>query len=199
MSADLSEQIGPHPYFLYVGGALPRKRFSWAFSVVQNLGPSPVTLVACGFTDGERTDVMSSLPPDVRPRVTFLPFVQEVDMPALYGRALAVLYPTLYEGFGFPALEAQAVGTPVLFSALGSLKELEGPLSRVLPPDDLRAWVDTCKAIVDKPTPERTAVDAARLWARQFSWSVSARRHMEIYRESAAANRHGDRARAPQA
>lgn len=118
-------------------------------------------------------------------------------MPALYRRALAVLYPTLYEGFGFPALEAQAVGTPVLFSALGSLKELEGPLARVLPPDDLRAWVDTCKEILERPTPEQTAVDAARRWARQFSWSVSARRHVEIYRESAASNHRGGRTRAP--
>ncbi|MBK8653204.1 MAG: glycosyltransferase [Haliscomenobacter sp.] len=62
-------------------------------------------------------------------------------MAQLYQQAVAVLYPTLYEGFGFPALEAQAVGTPVLFSALGSLIELIGPSAEILPPENLDAWV----------------------------------------------------------
>lgn len=186
LSRQLASAIGPGPYFLYVGGALPRKRFAWSVKVVESLTSLDVRLVACGFSESERSVAMASIAADMRRWVTFLPFVSEADMPALYGQAVAVLYPTLYEGFGLPALEAQAVGTPVLFSPLGSLKELEGPLARILPPNDLGAWVNACRAIIDNPTSARSARDNARTWAKQFSWTVSANRHIEIYRRAAA-------------
>lgn len=194
ISEDLGELIGPGPFFLYVGGTLARKRFSWALRVVESLRPAEVTLVACGFSDQERADVMSNLAPATRQWLKILPFVREADMPALYRRAAAVLYPTLYEGFGFPALEAQTVGTSVLFSALGSLRELDGPLARILPPNDHGAWVNTCKAILEQPATGRSAADAARQWAQKFSWSVSANRHVELYRRTAAMSARGKRA-----
>lgn len=106
-------------------------------------------------------------------------------MPRLYQNAAAVLYPTLYEGFGFPVVEAQAVGTPVLHSAVSSLTELQGPGSVVLPVEDLGAWVDACRALVAErgrtPQPNETS----RQWARRFSWEASAERHLEVYRRAA--------------
>lgn len=194
LSRQLASAIGPGPYFLYVGGALPRKRFAWSVKVVESLTPLDVRLVACGFSESERSMAMTSIAADMRQRVTFLPFVSEADMPALYGQAVAVLYPTLYEGFGLPALEAQAVGTPVLFSPLGSLKELDGPLAKILPPNDLSAWVTACRTILDSPASARSASDDARSWAKQFSWAVSANRHIEIYRRAAAKRGTGHRA-----
>jgi glycosyltransferase involved in cell wall biosynthesis len=97
-------------------------------------------------------------------------------------RAAAVLYPSLYEGFGLPALEAQAVGTPVFFSDVGSLSELKGPAAHVVPVDDMRGWVTAVSAAVtvrrDDPHPN----DAARRWARQFSWDAYAQRTLAVYR-----------------
>src|SRR6185503_1788720 len=81
------------------------------------------------------------LPAHLRDLIVALEFVSETEMPSLYANAEAVLYPTLYEGFGFPALESQAAGVPVLMSALGSLTELTGPGAVVVPPHDLPAWV----------------------------------------------------------
>src|SRR5262249_46173389 len=95
----------------------------------------------------------------------------------------------LYEGFGFPALEAQAVGTPALFSALGSLAELQGPGAVVLPPQDLSSWVEVCRQLVAERGEQPQPRQEARCWARQFSWQVSAARHLEVYRLAAATRR----------
>jgi alpha-1,3-rhamnosyl/mannosyltransferase len=110
-------------------------------------------------------------------------------MPALYQNAVAVLYPTQYEGFGLPALEAQAVGTPVLFSDVSSLSELKGPGAVIMPPNDLDAWVGTCRNLMaaraEAPEPDQTA----RAWARRFSWDSFAKRTVEVYRDVIA--KHG--------
>jgi glycosyltransferase involved in cell wall biosynthesis len=133
----------------------------------------------------------------MREHVLFLPFVEEQDMPALYRGAVAVLYPTEYEGFGFPALEAQAVGTPVLFSPVGSLAELAGPGAELLPPFDLQAWTATVRRLLAGRSVSSVPNMQARAWARGFSWSECARRHLEVYEQAAVRGRRdrGDRGR----
>src|SRR5262249_35028315 len=95
-------------------------------------------------------------------------------------------YPTLYEGFGFPAVESQALGTPALFSALGSLTELCGPGAVTLPPYDLDQWVQVCQGLVGERGLASRPTEDARRWARQFSWEISAQRRLAVYREVAA-------------
>lgn len=178
----LRDTVGAMPYLLYIGGALERKRFAWAMKVLKHLNVSQLRLLACGFSEAEREQARRSVEPSWQDRVVFLPFVEEDDMVQLYQQAVAVLYPTLYEGFGFPALEAQAVGTPVLFSALGSLRELEGPAAEILPPNDLDAWTQVCQRLLLQRNKLHTPNEPARQWARQFSWEASAARHLELYK-----------------
>jgi glycosyltransferase involved in cell wall biosynthesis len=186
LSESLAGELGATPYLLYIGGDVPRKRLDWAVRVFERLEASHLQLAVCGYSaDGARR-ARDKLPEALRGKVRFLPFVSESDMPALYQNAIAVLYPTLYEGFGFPAVEAQALGIPVLFSAVGSLKELRGPAAEVLPPDDLDAWVSTTRRLIGERGESRVLNESARAWARRFSWSVSARRHAELYRAAAA-------------
>ena len=99
-----------------------------------------------------------------------------------WARALAVLYPTLYEGFGRPALDAQAVGTPVLVSDVSSLRELVGPTSVALDPLDERGWLDACRAVIARRIGAVAPDEASRVWARQFSWAASAEAHWQVYR-----------------
>lgn len=181
----LRAQTEGHPYLLYIGGALERKRFAWAARIIEALQEPQLRLLVCGFAKGEAERARDSLPPAVRERIHFLPFVSEAEMPAYYRNAVAVLYPTLYEGFGFPAVEAQAVGTPVVFSALGSLQELQGPSSEVLPAEDLDAWLQCLRRLLHERAANPVPNELARQWARQFSWDVSALKHREVYREAA--------------
>jgi glycosyltransferase involved in cell wall biosynthesis len=177
------EQYGIHlPYFLYLGGDAPRKRLDWALRVLERLDDPRVKLVVCGVPPKAWPDVLARVRPERRSQVILTPFVDEELMPSLYQHAAAVLYPTLYEGFGLPALEAQAVGTPVLFSQVSSLTELVGPGAVVLPPADLDAWVNACNRCVAEHGAQQPASPAARRWAQQFSWRVSAERHRDVYR-----------------
>jgi glycosyltransferase involved in cell wall biosynthesis len=175
LSAALSGAGVSPPYLLYLGGEIPRKRLDWALTVWRALTDRPdLQLVLCGL---QKPHEFPS-----HKRITALGFVAEADMPALYASAEAVVYPTLYEGFGFPALESQACGTPVLMSAAGSLKELAGPSALVLPTDDLKAWVDAVRAA---PQHRRATAEAARVWSRRFSWPDVWRKFEEVFRRAA--------------
>jgi alpha-1,3-rhamnosyl/mannosyltransferase len=175
------------PYLLYLGGELLRKRAEWAVEVLTALADPRVNLVLCGLKQTAQDRVRAAARPEIRPRLVFAPFIPDADMVRLYQNAVALLYPTLYEGFGFPALEAQAVGTPALFSALGSLAELQGPGAVILSPHDLNAWVTVCRQLVAQRADDPRPREEARRWARGFSWDVSASRHLQVYRQVAEA------------
>ena len=170
-------------YILYVGGALERKRFRWALEVVREVRKKEpgVVLAACGFSKEEVDAATDSVPFELRNAVKILAFVSEEQMPALYCGASVVLYPTLYEGFGLPVIESLATGTPILFSALGSLEELQGPGAVVLPPFELQPWVDAvCRALGSEDSREMRQTDG-RIWASGYSWAHSSKKHLDVY------------------
>ena len=178
------------PYLLYLGGELPRKRAEWAVEVLAALADPRLSLVLCGLKPSAQDRVRDAAGPEIRPRLVFASFVPDSDMVRLYQNAVALLYPTLYEGFGFPALEAQAVGTPALFSALGSLAELVGPGAFVLPPYDRNAWVEVCRKLLAERRQTPLPREDARRWAHGFSWEVSAARHLEVFHWALAGGWH---------
>ena len=167
------------PYFLYIGGTPPRKRLNWAIKLISEL-PEDVALVVCGLGEAAKNfDVQ--VPTDIKKRIFFSPFIQELEMPGLYYNAVATLYPTLYEGFGFPVLESQAVGTPVLFSPVSSLKELIGPASIILAKNNFKDWIQACKKLLQDRAAYLKPNQKAREWAKKFNWKKSAEKHLQIY------------------
>ena len=188
MGRELRELLGRQQYVLYIGGALERKRFAWALEIfreVQQRAPG-LLLAACGFSSEEKNAAIANIPAELRRSIRILPYVHEEQMPALYQGAIAVLYPTLYEGFGLPVVESIASGTPILFSALGSLQELGGPGSVVVPPYEMRPWVDgVCNAIESRESRDLRR-NEGQLWAQRFSWTKSAERHFAVYAAAGA-------------
>ena len=170
------------PYLLYFGGTTLRKRLDWTLDLFQAIGRNDVALVVCGVSAADHATFRQKLPESVRSNVIFAPFLAAEDMPALYQNALAVLYPTLYEGFGFPAVNAQAVGTPIVVSDVSSLRELVGPTSIALDPGDDRGWLDACRAVIARRIAAVTPDEPSRAWARRFSWAASADAHWRVYR-----------------
>jgi glycosyltransferase involved in cell wall biosynthesis len=178
---EIGGQLVKEPYLLYVGGTDPRRRLAWALQTWWSCGAPGVSLVVCGVEREAHDAVRKMVPRDHRERVILAPYVAEAEMPRLYLRAAAVLYPSLGDGFGLPVVEAQAVGTPVLFSDSGSLSELKGPGAVVLPVDDLSAWVRAADMIV-RSRPSSTGPDRiARAWAGQYSWDSCVKRTLAVY------------------
>jgi glycosyltransferase involved in cell wall biosynthesis len=182
LPAVLQQALGHSPYLLYLGGPQPRKRFAWALELLAQCGRQDLHLVACGF--GAGTAPADQVPMALRHRVHFAPFVEDRQLVTLYRGALAAIYPTLYEGFGFPAVEAQAAGTPILFSPVSSLVDLMGPLAWSVEAQDFSAWLDALQVILALPACARSELAAQGIeWARQFSWRKSVERHFAVYHD----------------
>lgn len=182
LPAALQQSLGSSPYLLYLGGAQPRKRFDWALELLARSGHDDLHLVGCGF--GAGTAPLERVPEALRGRVHFAPFLEDSELVTLYRGARAAIYPTLYEGFGFPAVEAQAAGTPVLFSPVSSLVDLVGPLAWTNEPQDFDAWLASLREVLALSAEARAQRAAAAVaWVRGFSWRSSVERHFEVYRE----------------
>ncbi|ATB26854.1 glycosyl transferase family 1 [Melittangium boletus DSM 14713] len=164
----------PPRFLLAVGNTKPFKNLGMLADVAEEL-PEPLVLLAgeraaweLGFPDGTRE--LSNMP--------------EEDMPRLYGAATALLLPSRYEGFGLPALEAMACGTPVVAARATSLPEVVGEAALLLPPDDASAWKDAAQRLVRDDALRRSLGEKGRERAGLFTWDDCARRTLATYRRA---------------
>jgi len=185
--------LDDRPYLLAVGVLQPRKNLALlldAFALLK-LGlkiegnPPPHRLVIAGKRGWlDDTDAqLAALPEEVTRDIALAGYVADDDLPTLYGGADALCYPSRYEGFGLPPLEAMACGCPVLCSRASSLPEVVGDAGILLPPDDSDAWARALGKLLSAPPilarwrargPERAAL---------FSWEKAARETLEVYKE----------------
>jgi glycosyltransferase involved in cell wall biosynthesis len=114
-------------------------------------------------------------------RVKFPGFVADEDLPAVYSLAKALAFPSVYEGFGFPPLEAMACGTPVLCSNASSLPELTGQAALLLPPTDAGAWAAALNRVLTDRGLTQDLRGRGPQQAARFSWGVVARETGLIY------------------
>jgi glycosyltransferase involved in cell wall biosynthesis len=178
------ERLGiTQPYMLFVGTVQPRKnlqRLIRAFAPVVAAG-LPHRLVIAGrmgwLTEPIRAEVASL---DLTDRVHFAGYVPDGDLSALYRGADAFAFPSLYEGFGMPVLEALAYGVPVVASNTTSLPELVGDAGLLVDPlDAVAIGAALVRALADAPLRARLAV-AGPERAAYFSWERCARETLAV-------------------
>jgi glycosyltransferase involved in cell wall biosynthesis len=115
--------------------------------------------------------------------VQFLSAVPDRDLVLLYNAATAFVFPSLYEGFGLPVLEAMACGTPVVATNLTSVPEVTGDAAKLVDPRDEDAFLAALTGILTDPE-ERARLSRAGLErARQFSWERAAQQTLDLYRD----------------
>ena len=130
----------------------------------------------------DETDAqLAALPPNVRADVVLTGYVDDDALPDLYGGAEALCYPSRYEGFGLPPLEALACGCPVLCSRSSSLPEVVGDAGILLPFDDSGAWAHALAKLLPAPAILARWRERGPARAALFSWERAARETLKVY------------------
>jgi len=178
------------PYVLYVGTLEPRKNLNVlirGFDKVAKSRPD-IHLVLAGrrgwmaqaiFDELERLDLLG--------RVHITGYVRDRYLPPLYRQAEAFVYPSLYEGFGLPPLEAMASGTPVIVSRSSSLPEVVGDAGLYVNPLDVDELAQSMEKVLADPKLAADLKARGLERAAKFSWKKAAEKTLEILREAARA------------
>ncbi len=175
------------PFLLHVGTMEPRKNHRFLFEIFDRLEGFDGDLVLSGMPGWQVEPILARLDASPkRDRIRRLGYVDDADLAALYQRAEALLFPSLYEGYGLPPVEAMRLGCPVLCSDRGSLPEVVGDGGLILPPDDPDVWVAALYNLWCDPARRQAIVDAGRQRAAAFSWETCARETWDAYRSLGA-------------
>jgi glycosyltransferase involved in cell wall biosynthesis len=175
------------PYLLYVGTLEPRKNLVRALSAFSRIAPSfpehRFYLVGdLGWQSGELLRALEETP--YKDRVRRLGYVSEDDLPPLYSNAELFVYPSLYEGFGFPVVEAMACGVPVLASETSSLREVAEGAAFLVSPTDTETLASTMERGLSDERERHRVKMAGFSRASSFSWERTTRETLAVYEEA---------------
>lgn len=176
----------PDSYILHVGTIEPRKnlvRLVEAYDQMRKMVAAPVPkLVLAGAAGWLHQDVFERIEMlDLQKEVRFLGRVPRELLPALYNGAILFVYPSHYEGFGLPVLEAMACGVPVIASNVSSLPEIMGEAGLLIEPNETQELVAALARLVND-SEERQVLGAAGLArAELFSWTRAGRNTLAVY------------------
>src|SRR5579872_3107346 len=164
-------------YFFYVGAQEPRKNLRQVIEIWRSVRERyPVDLVLAGHRSTVLADVSAE------PGLQVLGEVSDDELTRLYSGALALLYPSHYEGFGLPVLEAMQCGACVFISADAALREVAGDAGVTL--DGARDWAEAMSAAASHPEWLQQMRSKSLARAREFSWTRTARLTHDVYQEA---------------
>jgi glycosyltransferase involved in cell wall biosynthesis len=176
------------PYVLAVGNLEPRKnlaRLIEAFAAVAVEPGITAKLVLVGKSKGQEASLARLVEQHrLRERVVFTGFVEEDQLVLLYNRAALFIYPSLYEGFGLPPLEAMACGCPVIASNVTAIPEVLGDAALLVDPTSVPAMAEAMRAVL-RGNPAAADLRARGLrQAARYSWARAAEQTREVYSDA---------------
>ena len=118
---------------------------------------------------------------DVRERVRFAGYLADDDLRALYSSCRVFVYPSLYEGFGLPLLEAMACGAPVITSNIPVIRETVGDVALLVSPTDVHELARSLMRLLENPAEREQRSAAGKQHASKFSWEKAAAATLEVY------------------
>ncbi|MGZ8619820.1 MAG: glycosyltransferase family 4 protein, partial [Actinomycetota bacterium] len=173
--------IAGAPYALFVGGIEPRKNLDTLIRAFAMLEPGTRLVIAGGPVrwDPKASDrldaTIAALPPAARARIIRTGYVSDKDKVALLTGATLLAYPSLYEGFGFPVLEAFAAGVPVLTSNVSSLPEVAGEAALTVDPTEPKTIADGLAQLFGDDDLRAMLAAKGVTRAAKFTWEATAR------------------------
>ncbi len=197
--AEVVRQYGlPWPFFLYVARlehpAKNHVRLISAFNQFKTATGSEWQL-AFGGSDwhGAKCIRAAAQASPFAGDIKLLGFVDDEDLPVLYRAADVFVYPSLYEGFGMPPIEAMACGCPVISSTRGSLKEVVGEAAAVVDPEDLNSLAEQLTALAGDAGLRQQLRTLGLAQAQRFDWQKTADATLSIYQRAANLRTNGSK------
>lgn len=177
------------PYLLAVGNQKPHKNLAAAVGVLARLraaGHHELRLVVAGREFAAADAVLvAARAAGIAEHVVSLGEVDDATLHGAYGGCAALVYPSRYEGFGLPVLEAMAAGAPVVASSAPAVAEVVGDAAPTFAPDDVAGMAAAVEALLRDPGARGDAVARGRSRAREFAWHRTARETTRVLHEAA--------------
>ncbi len=184
------------PFVLYVGGIHERKNvvglirafarfvsqtgFSGKLLVTGNVSGAPYQVKMKAIHDAAVRET------GMQDRVVFTGFIPDAELDFLMQRALFLVYPSFYEGFGIPVLEAMQVGVPVITSSTTAMPEVAGDAALLVDPHDISAISEAMARLLKDEEFRQALVEKGKQRARGYTWEKTARQYLELYSEVVA-------------
>lgn len=184
----LGPGVLPERFALYVGTIEPRKnlvRLLQAFAQLWHGGVVPHKLLFVGQRGWKEEPVFRAVEQlGLEEAVLFLGYVPHETLIALYNLAEALVFPSLYEGFGLPVVEAMACGTPVITSRNGSLGEVTGGAAEFVEPTSTESIAEGLRSVLNDPARQAELRAHGLAQSSRYSWERSAKQTQEVYRQA---------------
>ncbi|MBP3979775.1 glycosyltransferase family 4 protein [Acidovorax sp. JG5] len=177
--------LDPQGYLLCVGTLEPRKNLQTLFTAYAGMPPAlrqRFPLVVAGMSGWNTGALMKDAQNLIHQgQLRLLGYVKDEQIPSLYAGAAAFCYPSRYEGFGLPALEAMASGVPVVVANRTSLPEVVGPAGMMVDPDDVDAMRESLLTLLEDGSVASRLANLGLQRAATFSWERCARETVQVY------------------
>lgn len=179
----------PERYVLHVGTLEPRKNLPTllaAWRLLRARGAEPPPLVFCGRFGWKTEELRREMAAAVDEGwLRHLGYAADGEVAALYRHALAVALPSIYEGFGLPAVEAMYAGAPLVMSDIPVLREVGGDAALFVPPDDPGAWADAMERVLGDAELRRDLAARGRARREAFDWRRTAESTVAVWKAAA--------------
>jgi glycosyltransferase involved in cell wall biosynthesis len=173
------------PFFLYPGSVNPRKnlvRVLQAFEAVVNELPHHLVITGkLGWDSSEILQKVQNSP--FAQRIHFIGFVSDIELVALYKKATALIYVSLFEGFGLPIIEAMASGCPVITSNFAPMSELAGDAAITINPLSVEELTNALLTIANDKMLIQSLIQKGKIRSQEFTWRRSAEMTAKIYQQ----------------
>jgi glycosyltransferase involved in cell wall biosynthesis len=171
-----------NPYFLYIGRHDPHKNLHRLINAFAKLPNNEYELWLAGPVDKRYTPLLKQQAEELGllKQVKFLNYVPYAELPQIISNAIALVFPSLWEGFGFPVLEAMGVGTPVITSNLSSLPEVAGDAAILINPYDIQEMTEAMRILATDNLERSRLSNKAIEQASKFSWEKTAQTTIEV-------------------
>lgn len=171
----------PNNYIFYLGNLEPRKNVETLLKAFENIEDPNVHLVLAGSKAWKYKNINKLYNASkIKNRIKFLGYVDSADKPALYNLAAVFVYPSIYEGFGLPPLEAAACGTPVISSFNSSLVEAVGDSGLLIDPNNYNELTQIINQLLKDKALQKTLSARGKINVQKFKWNKASQEILKL-------------------